>query len=243
MTVRGVRERARAELIVEITQTARRHLAEHGAAGLSVRAVTRDLQMAPSAVYRYFPNRDALLTALITEAYQSLGESAAAAERAGRRDDFAGRWIAVFRAVRAWALAHPHEYALIYGSPVPGYVAPEDTALPASRVALLLARIAVDAGAGPGLDPAPVVPIPADLTADAAGRLAQVLADLAGDPPVASLEVQPSTVLSVIAAWTTLFGAVSFELFGHYRKVVDARASHLDHLARTTGRAVGVPGL
>ncbi|WP_205856340.1 TetR/AcrR family transcriptional regulator, partial [Phytoactinopolyspora endophytica] len=112
----GIRERVRRELIREIKDVARQHLADHGADGLSVRAVTRELGMASSAVYRYFPSRDALLTALITDAYEGIGRAANVAEAAVARDDFLGRWLAVFRAVREWAHQHPHEYALIYGS-------------------------------------------------------------------------------------------------------------------------------
>jgi AcrR family transcriptional regulator len=74
--------------------------------------------MASSAIYRYFASRDELLTALIIDAYDAL---ASAAEAAASRADLPGRWLAACHAVRAWALANPHEYALIYGSPVPGY--------------------------------------------------------------------------------------------------------------------------
>jgi AcrR family transcriptional regulator len=84
--------------------------------------------MVSSAVYRYFPSRDDLLTALIIDGYNALGAAAEDAGAACRRDDEAGRWLAACRAVRDWALAHRHEYSLDYGSPVPGYQAPEQTA-------------------------------------------------------------------------------------------------------------------
>src|SRR5215207_3373039 len=99
------RERVRAEITAEITDAARRQLAEVGAAALSLRAVARELGMASSAVYRYFPSRDELLTRLIIDGYDALG---AVAEHA---DDPAAppeeRWLSVCRATRAWALAHP----------------------------------------------------------------------------------------------------------------------------------------
>ena len=97
------RERVRAELTAEITDAARRQLAEVGAAALSLRAVAREVGMVSSAVYRYFPSRDELLTRLIIESYDALG---AAAEEA---DDPSlpprERWLAVCRAVRGWAVA------------------------------------------------------------------------------------------------------------------------------------------
>src|ERR1700760_2130558 len=117
---RSARARARAELTAEITDTARRQLAEVGAAALSLRAVARELGMVSSAIYRYFPSRDELLTALIVDAYDALGAQVEAADAGVARDDLRGRWMACGRAVREWALATPAEYALIFGSPVPG---------------------------------------------------------------------------------------------------------------------------
>src|SRR5919206_353118 len=137
------RERVRAELTAEITEAARRQLAEVGAAALSLRAVARELGMASSALYRYFPSRDELLTRLIIDGYDALGEAAEQADDGSAPP--ADRWLAVCRAVRAWARAHPQEYALLYGSPVPGYRAPQDTVPAAARVGLLLGRVLGDA--------------------------------------------------------------------------------------------------
>src|SRR5579885_2276359 len=130
----SIRARVRAEMIDEIKTIARRRLAEEGT-NVSLRAIARDLGMVSSALYRYFPSRDDLLTALIVDAYNSLGEAAEKADAGvADRKDIAGRWLAVARAVREWALHRPHEYALIYGTPVPGYAAPPDTVPPATRV-------------------------------------------------------------------------------------------------------------
>src|ERR1700744_2080553 len=134
---RTARERVRAEITREITDTARAHLAADGAATLSLRAVARDLGMVSSAVYRYFASRDDLLTALIIDGYNAIGAAVEAADAACDRADHLGRWRAAGRAARPWAVAHPHEYALIYGSPVPGYEAPADTIAPAARSAVV----------------------------------------------------------------------------------------------------------
>src|SRR3954447_26031160 len=104
----SARERVRAELTAEITDAARRQLAEVGAAALSLRAVAREVGLGSSAVYRYFPSRDDLLTRLIIDGYDALGAAAEPADRRGRRPP--ERWLSVCRAVRAWTLAHPHEY-------------------------------------------------------------------------------------------------------------------------------------
>src|SRR3954471_6047773 len=89
------RERARAELTAEITDLARGQLATVGAAGLSLRAVARELGMASSAMYRYFPSRDDLLTRLIIDGYDALGAAAEEADSPGLPID---RWLAVCRA-------------------------------------------------------------------------------------------------------------------------------------------------
>jgi AcrR family transcriptional regulator len=142
---RSARERVRAELIREITEIARRQLATEGAAGLSLRAIAREMGMVSSAIYRYFPSRDDLLTTLIIDGYNAIGMAVEKAEAACPRDDYHGRWLAGCQAVRDWALAHPHEYALVYGSPVPGYRAPDQTIGPASRAAAVLGQIVSEA--------------------------------------------------------------------------------------------------
>src|SRR6201992_2730381 len=100
------RERARVRTTEAILAAAREQLAEVGAAALSLRAVAREVGMVSSAVYRYFPSRDDLLTALIIDAYAAVGDAVAAAESSVRRGDHFGRWMAATRAARLWALDH-----------------------------------------------------------------------------------------------------------------------------------------
>lgn len=226
--IKGARERARSEITAEIKEAARRQLAEQGAARLSLRAVARELGMVSSAVYRYFPSRDELLTALIIDAYDALGESAEQAS-AGAEGPLA-RWLAVCRAVRGWALAHPHEYALLYGTPVPGYAAPQDTTGPASRVALALARVLADAFTAGALAP----PTDAPAAPPVVLREAEALAELLGLP----LPAPVTTAL--VAAWAELFGLVGFELFGQFHGVVDARPEFFDHAATRLAHTAGL---
>jgi AcrR family transcriptional regulator len=224
VTAAGARARVRAELTREIVEAARRHLATEGAAGLSLRAVARELGMASSAVYRYFASRDELLTALIVDAYDAIGAAAEAAEAPLARDDLRGRWRAACRATREWALAHPHEYALVYGSPVPGYAAPEATIGPAARVGVLLCRVLADGVATGTVDPGPE---------DVDGSLAPDLAERLGLPP----QLAGRAVL----AWSSLFGAISFELFGHTHNVVADHAAHFDQVVERLADLVRLP--
>ncbi|MFN8075878.1 MAG: TetR-like C-terminal domain-containing protein [Kineosporiaceae bacterium] len=211
---RGVRERARAEITRQIVETARAHLATDGAAGLSLRAVARDLGMVSSAVYRYMPSRDDLLTALIVEAYRGLGDAVVAAEAAVPRERHRDRWTTASHAVRDWALTHPHEYALIYGSPVPGYAAPADTVGPATIVAGVLSQVLADAWHAGQLRPDPPA---AD--GDDEAFLARALAPLEG---FTVPEFPRELLMRGLMAITFVFGAVTFELFGHRHNVVDA---------------------
>jgi len=190
--------------------TAREHLAVHGAAGLSLRAVARDLGMASSAVYRYFPSRDDLLTALIIDGYNGLGEAAEAAEAAVRRNDLRGRFRAVCGAVRRWALDHPHEYALLYGSPVPGYAAPQDTVAPAVRVSAVLITVLLDGFATGQLTGQLGAPLPRRQRGALAPVRDWVPADVVPD----------ELMVRGLMVWTELFGMVSFELFGHIHQVI-----------------------
>ena len=179
---RTARERVRAEITREITDTARDQLAASGAAALSLRAVARDLGMVSSAIYRYFASRDELLTALIIDGYNAIGAAVENGDASCARDDYRGRWLAGCRAARAWAVAHPHEYALIYGSPVPGYQAPADTIAPAARSAVVFGRLISDAHAAGQLAPARCgQPVPQELSGDARRLRETVMPDVPDD--------------------------------------------------------------
>lgn len=225
-TPRGARARARIEVTAAIKDEARRHLAEQGAARLSLRAVARELGMVSSALYRYFPSRDELLTALIIDAYNSLGEAAEAADAKVAEVAPAQRWVAVCEAVRRWALAHPHEYALIYGSPVPGYSAPETTIPPAARVGVLLIGIVRDAQRRHGIARTPV-------SAELEPEARRMAADLAPDLP-------PEAVTALAAAWAQLYGLVGFELFGQFNNVVEDREAFFRNAAAQLAHGVGL---
>lgn len=189
---------------------ARGYLATDGAAALSLRAIARHLGMSSSALYRYFKSRDELLTRLIIDAYDSLGAAAEASEATIDRIDLAGRFTAICEAVRAWALAHPNEYALIYGSPVPGYAAPADTVPSATRVTALLLWIIIDATT--------TGRVPAADTRDAEAQpLAAALAPIRSYLPPS---IPAPLVQRALMVWTNLYGVISFELFGQLHQVV-----------------------
>ena len=225
------RERVRAELTREITDVARARLAADGAAALSLRAVARELGMVSSAIYRYFASRDELLTALIIEGYDALGAAVEQADTACARDDYAARWRAVAGAARDWALAHPHEYALLYGSPVPGYQAPADTIAPAARTAAVFGRLVSEAQAAGVLQPPPAgPPVPPTLTGDLAQLRAGLMRGVADEVVAAALTV-----------WAAVFGIISFELFGQFNNVIADRDAYFGRALADLGRLFGLP--
>jgi AcrR family transcriptional regulator len=189
--------------------------------------------MVSSALYRYFPSRDDLLTALIIDAYDTVG---AAAEEAAARPpsgDYRGRWAGACHAVREWALARPHEYALTYGSPVPGYRAPDATIGPASRVPLLLVGIVREAWLAGSVQ-----------ESQAQGREApggDVLAEQLNSLAAAVAPGLPPLVLQRTAvAWTQLFGMISFELFGQFARTIEPAD---EFFARAVTQMMGFVGL
>jgi len=221
---RTARERARAELTREIKEAARRQLAAQGAQGLSLRAVARELGMVSSALYRYFPSRDELLTALIIDAYDALGSAAEAASAGLPAAEVRGRWRAVCGAMRDWALAHPHEYALIYGSPVPGYQAPQATIASAIRVVRVLGDLLTSAA---GDDSPPLPPVLGEQAAIAADAIA---------PGV------PGTVIRRgLTAWAQLFGMISFEIFGQFVGSLDPAGEFFGYAVEQMADFVGIP--
>ncbi len=196
---------------------------------LSLRAVARDLGVVSSAVYRYFASRDDLLTALIMDGYTAMADAIEQAEATVAAPRPAGRWLALGRATRAWALEQPHEYALLYGTPVPGYAAPQDTIAQAQRPLLVAVDILSD-GVERG-----VVAVPSDRLPKA------VRADADAIRTAPGFERIPSTVLArLMTVWAQLYGTISFELFGRYTNAVHDLDAYFEHQLRVMARHVGL---
>ena len=229
--IRTARERARTELVAAIKAEAARQLALVGAPGLSLRAVARELGLASSALYRYFPSRDALLTALIVDAYDAVGEVAerAAADALAEGADPGRRWLAVCRAVRGWAVEHPHSYALVYGSPVPGYAAPQDTVAPAVRVSRVMAGIVEAAAADQSLR-VPERRLSRRLVTP------EVVAVLREPPP----EQYEDVLERSLTLLSGLFGAISYQLFGHLHRALEDDDAWFDFAVAVAAEGVGL---
>ena len=214
----------------DIVRIGRQHLATDGAAALSLRAIARDLGLVSSAVYRYVASRDDLLTLLVVDGYDELSDAVDAALEGVDRADHPGRIAAIGRAVREWALAEPATYALLFGSPVPGYEAPaEQTTGPGTRVIGRLVEVWEDAWRSGS--------VVADETPLAPRRLSRDLARIRRE---AGTTAPDRLIARGMLVWAALFGCISFEVFGQYGRDILTRPEdlfehHLQVLVETVG--------
>ncbi|GFZ93133.1 TetR/AcrR family transcriptional regulator [Nesterenkonia alkaliphila] len=195
------RSEAKARTRQQLLSAAQEAVQKEGASALSLRGVARRAGVVPSAVYRHFESRDALLTQLILDAYTSLAETLEAAVGTRIAGD---SWRRAAQALRAWALRHRHEFLLIYGTPVPGYRAPVETVAAAARVAAVFISRVPDT---------PQEHLNASLHAQLAG-------------PARDFGVSPAQLGQALAETSQLVGALVLELGGHFVGTADP-ADHL----------------
>ena len=200
----GKRQQSREQIEAQIVEFGRRQLVDRGAAGLSVRAIARDLGMVSSAVYRYLSSRDELLTLLLVDAHTDLADAVdRARETAG--DQWTDDAMAIARAVRQWALAHPARWALLYGTPVPGYHAPAERTVAVGTRVIGAFLDAVAAGIATGDIRLTNEVAPQPMSSDFE-RLRQEFG-FPGDDRV---------LTKCFLLWAGVMGAINLEVFGQY---------------------------
>lgn len=200
------REKLREETLTEIKNIAWQQIATHGAGQLSLRGIAAEMGMTAPGLYRYFKDRDHLVTALIVDAFNFLGDTLEAVSKSLPAAKFGERFLAVTMAFRDWALTNREKFILVYGSPIPGYTAPPKvTTPPAIRATvqfITLIEEAWQAGA---------IIVPAEYTALNSPTHTQ-LADWYSKFGV----TMPIPVLHILmAGWGQIHGLVSLELYGH----------------------------
>ncbi|MQY09918.1 putative HTH-type transcriptional regulator [Streptomyces sp. RB5] len=208
------RERYRAQLRAEVKECAWEQIAAAGAPGLSLNAIAKQMGMSGPALYRYFASRDELITELIRDAYRSLADTLRTAAASGA--DLAG----LGHALRTWALDNPQRYFLVYGTPVPGYHAPDDVTVTASQIMDVLLDAAPSSSAA--------APSAHEDRLDA--HLAAHRQWAAGHP------APPADLRRALLFWTRLHGVLSLELAGHFTGMgldpAELYDSELRHLTR-----------
>ncbi|NED95918.1 TetR/AcrR family transcriptional regulator [Phytoactinopolyspora alkaliphila] len=230
------RERARAATIEEIKQTALQLMREHGTTDLRFSDIAREMGMTAPALYRYFSDRDELLTELIVDAYDDLGTTVADAREKLPRDDLSGRFLAVSQAYREWAKREPQQFALIFGLPVPGYVAPEEgPTTEAARRAMWQLKSLFSEAAASGQLRRPLIQ-----DVDDAVAACVMFDEDAGDPSLRPLP--EDTFQACMHSWATLHGFVSLETYGHFDFVPpEARDALFTSAVRLAATAAGFP--
>lgn len=202
--VRPIKKKQIPHLQEAIKETAWKQIAAYGAPALSLRAIARDLKITAPAIYNYFPDRDALVTALIIDAFTSFGDSQLAARDSVPVEDLEGRFKAIGLAYRNWAHSYPQRYQLIFGTPIPGYEAPIEKVFPSSARSILALFSVVE-------------------SFRAAGKLAVDSYPTVKNEYRAHYEmwetqvgeVQPVSVFVAMIIWARVHGIVSLEIQGN----------------------------
>jgi len=205
------RDRRRQDTVEEIKTLARRQLAEQGPGAVSLRAIARQMGTASSALYRYFDSQEELISALCADAYEAVADSVAAAVEGQTPGGHERQWWAICQAYRRWSLDNPGDFALIFGTPVPGYQALEQVTGPAAtrllQVALEVFGAAVESGAA-DLDHTQVPPM-----LEGGSLVRNMLAGAGSDYP-------PRLAMVVLNAWVSLLGYLTAEIFGSLQRLV-----------------------
>lgn len=225
------RERVRKATKEEIKRIAREQMAEQGSAAISLHAIARAIGMTAPALYRYFPTCNDLITALVVDAYLALAQAQETARNSLPEHEPVARLLALVDAYRTWALTHPTEFTLIYGTPIPGYHAPVEITMPAARRSLLVLLEAIQAvvqaqeGYIPELDLTAVTELDQRLT-------------IAAQALIPNLD--PRVLYLALVGWSMAQGLVSMELFHHIEPIIGEAADLYHHETRLWLKRLGV---
>lgn len=223
----------RSDMTAQIKAVARRQMAEHGTAGLSLRAIARDLGITAPAIYNYFPRLEDLITALIVDAFTDLAEAMEAAEAAEPSERPYNNIMALCLAYREWAVSHPTVFQLIYGNPIPGYRAPQEITIPLARRPFLgIFRWFIRAHQSGALTiPAEYQAVPPAMAEGAAAW-----------KRLSGIEMPDALLGIVMSGWARIHGAVLLELFGHLEPLVGAGGAFYRYELEAFARLLALDG-
>lgn len=224
-------EQLYADTLDQIKRVARQQMRASGTAGLSLRAIAREMNVTAPALYHYFPRLDDLITALIIDAFNGLADAVqdAATQSAARGESVTAQFKAALLAYRGWAVANPIDFQLIYGNPIPGYVAPAEVTVPlSSRPFVTLGELLVAARTGGHQRHAPPsLPLP--------DRIAQHMANFH-----AQYAISTEDFAILTEGWTRIHGVVMLELFEHLPPLVGDVARYYEHIVDTLIHEAGL---
>ncbi|HEY0486966.1 MAG TPA: TetR/AcrR family transcriptional regulator [Mycobacteriales bacterium] len=218
------RERVRAETAAQIKDVARRHLVTGGPGAVSLRAIARDVGMTAPGLYRYFPSLDDLVRTLVGDLYDELDACLARARDALPAEAAGERAIAVCRAFRAWSVAHPAEFGLLFGSPP---LSGDTGALGRQRLGGIFATLFAD------LWTRYRFPVPAGLDPGLAAQLDAWRASTGTAAPTGAIGV-------LLGGWVRVYGLVALEVFGHLRFVLPDPEPLFEETLREFAELLGI---
>lgn len=228
---RPIKETSRNDMIVQIKDTARSQMVARGTAGLSLRGISRELGITAPAIYNYFPTLDDLITALISDAFQALATAMANAATDQSEDSAAARIFAAGLAYRDWALAHPIQFQLIYGNPLPNYRAPAEVTSPLARRPFegLMQDFWQAYQSGELQLPPDYVDIPPALHNDIRDYLSRI-----------NTIMPAALVYAIMASWARIHGIVMLELFQHITPILPHTGQFYRHELANFLRSLGM---
>jgi AcrR family transcriptional regulator len=209
------RDRVRAETTEEIKQTARRILVDQGPEAVTLRAIARDMGVTAPALYRYFDSHEELIRRVVGDIFAELAtEIHGAIDRAGTASggDMAEKMVGACHGFRQWALDHKAEFALLFGTPVPGVNVEDDdfTEECARKFAGTFYALFLELWQK---NPFPVPP-PEKIDPGLREQLTRYRDGIGTDLPLGAL-------FTFLRCWVLLYGIVSMEVFGHLGFALD----------------------
>ncbi|NEK56979.1 TetR/AcrR family transcriptional regulator [Geodermatophilus sabuli] len=232
------RDRARADTVREIKQTARRVLVDQGVDGLALRAVAREMGMTAPGLYRYFSSREDLVENVVADLYDELTDVLEAVRDAADPATPGFQLLSVARAFRQWATTHRAEFGLLFGSSAQGVFRPDDVHGDGDRPVQLAGQRfgAVFAALVAQVHLERHFPVPAE--EDIEPALQVQLRNWCAKLPVAL----PLGVVHVfLSCWIRLYGLVCMEVFGHLRFALDDAGPMFEAELRALSLVLGVP--
>jgi AcrR family transcriptional regulator len=215
-----------------IKAAARQQMAQRGTAGIALRGIARELGITAPAIYNYYPRLEDLITALIVDAFNALADAIEAAEATVQSPTRGPKIMASCLAYREWAVAHPVDFQLIYGNPIPGYVAPAEITVPLARRPFDgLFRLFLEAyQSGELVVPEEYAPVPPSITAHFAGWL-----------PTAGYDFPDALLCLLMSGWARIHGLVMLEMFEHIGPVVGDPAAFFRYEVEAFWRQLSRP--
>ena len=230
------RDRARADTLREIKQTARRVLVEQGEEGLALRAVARAMGMTAPGLYRYFASREDLVEHVVADLYTELADQLEAACNAADPATPAQKLMAASRTFRSWAMAHRHEFGLLFGDPAddllrdrtmqegPAHEAKERFG---AIFAVLITELYLTR------------PFPVRTAEEIEPELREELTDCAQVFPA---ELPLGVVEVFLSCWIHLYGMVCMEVFGHLQFALHDAEPMFEAELHRLGERLGIAG-